>query len=112
MHLTAAEILETLMIISFGISWPTSIHKSYTARSTKGKSLLFLFFIFVGYLFGIAAKLLTNNLNLAFWFYILNSVIYNSYSGIVTSTANTNNLTFYNIFFIFKHVFSAFLLQL
>ena len=75
MHLTAAEILETLMIISFGISWPTSIHKSYTARSTKGKSLLFLFFIFVGYLFGIAAKLLTNNLNLAFWFYILNSVM-------------------------------------
>ena len=75
MHLTAAEILETLMIISFGISWPTSIHKSYTARSTKGKSLLFLFFIFVGYLFGIAAKLLTNNLNMAFWFYILNSVM-------------------------------------
>ena len=75
MHLTAAEILETLMIISFGISWPTSIHKSYTSRSTKGKSLLFLFFIFVGYLFGIAAKLLTNNLNLAFWFYILNSVM-------------------------------------
>ena len=75
MHLTAAEILETLMIISFGISWPTSIHKSYTARSTKGKSLLFLFFIFLGYLFGIAAKLLTNNLNLAFWFYILNSVM-------------------------------------
>ena len=75
MHLPAAEILETLMIISFGISWPTSIHKSYTARSTKGKSLLFLFFIFVGYLFGIAAKLLTNNLNLAFWFYILNSVM-------------------------------------
>ena len=75
MHLTAAEILETLMIISFGISWPTSIHKSYTARSTKGKSLLFLFFIFVGYLLGIAAKLLTNNLNLAFWFYILNSVM-------------------------------------
>ena len=75
MHLTAAEILETLMIFSFGISWPTSIHKSYTARSTKGKSLLFLFFIFVGYLFGIAAKLLTNNLNLAFWFYILNSVM-------------------------------------
>ena len=75
MHLAAAEILETLMIISFGNSWPTSIHKSYTARSTKGKSLLFLFFIFVGYLFGIAAKLLTNNLNLAFWFYILNSVM-------------------------------------
>ena len=75
MHLTAAEILETLMIISFGISWPTSIHKSYTARSTKGKSLLFLCFIFVGYLFGIAAKLLTNNANLAFWFYILNSIM-------------------------------------
>lgn len=75
MHLTAAEILETLMIISFGISWPTSIHKSYTARSTKGKSLLFLCFIFVGYLFGISAKLLTHNQNLAFWFYILNTIM-------------------------------------
>ena len=34
-----AEILETLMIISFGISWPLNILKSYRSRTTKGKSL-------------------------------------------------------------------------
>ena len=73
--LTTAEILETLMIIGFGVSWPMSIHKSYTSRSTKGKSVLFLFCIFFGYWCGIASKLLAHNLNLAFWFYIPNTIM-------------------------------------
>ncbi len=75
MAIHTAEILETLMIISFGLSWPNSIIKSYRARSTKGKSFAFLCFIFFGYLCGIGAKLLMNNLNLAFWFYILNTIM-------------------------------------
>ncbi len=75
MSITAAEVLETLMIISFGCSWPNAIVKSYQARSTKGKSLAFLCFVFFGYLCGIGAKLLTNSMNLAFWFYVLNTMM-------------------------------------
>ncbi len=67
-----AELLEAMMIISFGISWPLSIIRSYRSRSTKGKSIFFSCFILFGYLCGISAKLIEHNHNLAFYFYILN----------------------------------------
>lgn len=51
-----SEILEIIMILSFGFSWPMNVIKSYKARSTKGKSLLFLCLIFFGYIAGIASK--------------------------------------------------------
>ena len=50
------SIFEIIMLISFGFAWPFSIHKSYTSRSVKGKSFLFLIVIFVGYLAGILHK--------------------------------------------------------
>lgn len=52
-----AEILEIIMIVSFGASWPLNVLKSYRARTTKGKSLAFLLLIFFGYIAGIASKL-------------------------------------------------------
>ena len=52
-----AEILEIIMVVSFGASWPLNVIKSYKARSTKGKSLGFLLLIFFGYIAGIASKL-------------------------------------------------------
>ena len=52
------EILEAGMVICFGISWPLSIIKSFKARTAKGKSLLFLMFIFIGYVSGIAWKMI------------------------------------------------------
>ena len=51
-----AELLEITMIVSFGISWPLNVIKSYKARTTKGKSLAFLLLIFVGYIAGITSK--------------------------------------------------------
>ena len=53
-----SEILEITMIICFGLSWPVNVYKSYKAKTTKGKSILFLLFIFIGYIAGIASKLL------------------------------------------------------
>ena len=53
-----SDLLETLMIIGFGLSWPFSIYKSYVSRTAKGKSLQFEFFIWLGYIFGIARKFL------------------------------------------------------
>ncbi len=51
-----AEILEIIMIVSFGASWPLNVVKSYKARTAKGKSLGFLLLIFGGYIAGIASK--------------------------------------------------------
>lgn len=74
-----SEILEIIMIVSFGCSWPMNVIKSYKARSAKGKSLAFLCFIFFGYIAGIASKFLNEAYMASFatkWyvliFYILN----------------------------------------
>ena len=53
-----SELLEIVMIVSFGASWPLNVLKSYRARTTKGKSLPFLVLIFCGYIAGIASKFL------------------------------------------------------
>ena len=53
-----SEFLEILMIVSFGASWPFNVIKSVKTKSTKGKSLLFLYLIFFGYIAGIASKLM------------------------------------------------------
>ena len=51
-----SEILEIIMILCFGASWPFNVYKSYHAKTAKGKSLLLLVLIDVGYIAGIAAK--------------------------------------------------------
>lgn len=69
------EILEAAMVICFGISWPVAIMKSWKSRTTKGKSLVFMLFIWVGYVCGIVSKLLAGNLTYVFAFYILNIIM-------------------------------------
>ena len=51
-----SEVLEIVMILSFGASWPMNVIKSYKSRSAKGKSIMFLALIFFGYIAGIASK--------------------------------------------------------
>ncbi len=70
-----AEVFETIMILCFGVSWPMSIKRSYTSRSTKGKSLMFMCCIAFGYVCGIISKLMTHTYNLAFWFYFPNIIM-------------------------------------
>lgn len=50
------EILEMVMLLCFGASWPFNVVKSFRIRTAKGKSLLFLILIDVGYIAGITAK--------------------------------------------------------
>lgn len=77
-----AEILEIIMIVSFGASWPLNVMKSWRARTTKGKSLAFLLLIFFGYIAGIASKLVNDAYMAAFadkwyvlFFYVLNLIM-------------------------------------
>lgn len=74
-----SDILEVIMIVSFGASWPLNVIKSYKARTTKGKSLGFLCLIFLGYVAGISSKILNESYMASFsskWyvlvFYVLN----------------------------------------
>ena len=65
-------VLESIMLICFGLSWPVSVYKSFTAKSTKGKSLLFMLAIIVGYFAGIAGKIVGGQLNYVLALYIMN----------------------------------------
>ena len=68
-----AEICEILMIVCFGFSWPMNVIKSYRSRTAKGKSLPFLLLIIIGYVFGIAGKLIGGNFKwYVLFFYVLN----------------------------------------
>lgn len=62
------------MLVCFGVSWPFSVAKSWTSRSTKGKSLFFLMMIELGYVAGITRKLIVG-LDAASAFYALNFVL-------------------------------------
>ena len=69
------EILEMVMIVCYGISWPLSVYKSYKARTAEGKSFVFLFAIWFGYVAGICGKIMQENITLAFYFYIVNIIV-------------------------------------
>ena len=68
-----AEIFEIIMIVCFGFSWPMNVIKSWSARTTKGKSLPFLLLIITGYVFGIIGKLIGGSFKwYVLFFYVLN----------------------------------------
>ena len=46
------------MLVCFGLSWPINIHKAWRAKTAKGTSVLFYFFIDFGYVAGILAKVI------------------------------------------------------
>ena len=46
------------MLLCFGASWPVSVFKTWRHKRTEGKSLLFLWLIFIGYWFGTFAKVI------------------------------------------------------
>ena len=70
-----AEILETVMLLCFGFSWPVSLHKNLKARSAKGMSLQFILLILLGYVAGITAKLLNGNYTYVLVVYLFNLVM-------------------------------------
>ena len=77
-----SEILEVIMVLSFGASWPFNVIKSYKARTAKGKSILFLCLILFGYVAGIASKFVNESYmaNISqkwyvLFFYVLNFIM-------------------------------------
>ena len=66
------EICELVMLICFGLSWPISVYKSIRSKSTKGKSIIFIIAIIVGYIFGIAGKLIGDDKSYVLILYCIN----------------------------------------
>ena len=70
-----SSILETVMLVCFGFSWPLNLMKAYKAQTAKGTSLIFIILIITGYIAGICAKLISGNINYVLIAYILNLVM-------------------------------------
>ena len=78
---TTVEDCERI-VVSFGASWPMNVIKSYKARTAKGKSVVFLYLIFFGYIAGILSKLVNADYMAhigqkwyVLFFYVLNFVM-------------------------------------
>lgn len=69
------SILETVMLVCFGFSWPLNVIKAYRAKTAKGTSLPFILLIITGYIAGISAKLISGQINYVLIAYILNLAI-------------------------------------
>ena len=69
------SILETVMLVCFGFSWPLNVIKAYKAKTAKGTSLPFVLLIITGYIAGISAKLISGQINYVLIAYILNLAI-------------------------------------
>lgn len=68
-------VLETIMLVCFGFSWPLNVIKAYKAKTAKGTSLPFVLLIITGYIAGISAKLISGQINYVLIAYILNLAI-------------------------------------
>lgn len=69
------SILETVMLVCFGFSWPLNVIKAYKAQTAKGTSLPFILLIITGYIAGISSKIISGQINYVLIAYILNLAI-------------------------------------
>ncbi|MCI7766461.1 MAG: hypothetical protein MSJ26_00535 [Oscillospiraceae bacterium] len=69
------SVLETIMLVCFGFSWPLNVIKAIKARSAKNMSLPFIMLIITGYIAGITAKLMSHQVNYVLAAYFLNLAI-------------------------------------
>lgn len=70
-----SAILETVMLVCFGLSWPINLLKAYRARTAKGSSLFFILLITVGYVAGTAAKLVSGQITYVLAVYVINLIM-------------------------------------
>ncbi len=59
------------MLLCFAASWPFNIRAAYIARTAKNKSIMFEVIVEIGYFCGMANKIVNDNVDYVFAFYIL-----------------------------------------
>ncbi len=70
-----AELLESTMLICFGLSWPMNLAKNIKAKSARNMSLQFILLIITGYIAGISAKIYNHRFNYVLVVYLLNLIV-------------------------------------
>jgi len=52
------SVLEAGMMVCFGASWPFQVRKTFKTKNVKGKSILFLWLVELGYVLGMLHHIL------------------------------------------------------
>ncbi len=68
------SIFEFIMLVAFGFSWPAAIYKTYKSKNPAGKSLFFATLVIIGYLAGVAHKIVYK-WDWVAYLYILNTLM-------------------------------------
>lgn len=55
-----ADLLEAIMLICWGCSWPFQVLKTYRTKNVAGKSIIFCWLIWFGYLLAIIRKIIAD----------------------------------------------------
>ena len=67
-----SAVLEAVMLVCFGLSWPINAAKAWKSRTAAGTSWEFLALITFGYIAGIAAKFVGGTVNWVLVVYFIN----------------------------------------
>ena len=87
------QIFEIIMLICFGMSWPISVYKSIRSKSTKGKSVVFIIAIIVGYISGIFGKIVNEQISYVLILYCINLIVVSVDLGLYFVNAKREKLT-------------------
>ena len=88
------NILESMMLLCFGFSWPISVVNNYRSRTTRGMSLPFILLIIFGYICGITAKLISHNITYVLAVYIFNLLsVCGSASCVFSPTVSVSSIS-------------------
>ena len=76
------DLMEAVMILCFGLSWPISIRKSWVSELRKERAFFFECFIWIGYVFGIARKFMQLGMGVetSWLFYLCMVLLFSKYS--------------------------------
>ena len=65
---------EIIMLLCFGASWPFSVYKTWKTKTSKGKSLVFLYLVLIGYISGCIHKIFYHP-DAVLYLYVFNGLI-------------------------------------
>ncbi len=68
------SFFEIAMLVCFGAGWPFAVIKTYRTKNVKGKSVLFIGLILIGYICGFLHKVFYNYDEVVF-LYIFNGML-------------------------------------
>ena len=67
-----SAVLEAVMLVCFGLSWPINAMKAWKSSTAVGTSWMFLGLITLGYVAGIASKFVGGTVNWVLAVYFIN----------------------------------------